>query len=147
MTRASHLKKFYKIYNQAKSSTPSSSTEPPHCGIQRAPAKSSQLALPGKVVTSTTAQLKRVTKAKARKVRPATRTTTANGRSSSLTANLDNVHEDNALSDHASLSSIEEMIESDPKPDESSSPQNTGFSQSQRAAIRAIVETIVTAPQ
>ena len=63
------------------------------------------------------------------------------GRSSeSLPANLDNVNnEDNALSDRASLSSMYEMIESDPEPDESSFQQNTGFSQSQCAAIEAIV--------
>ena len=63
------------------------------------------------------------------------------GRSSkSLPANLDNVNnEDNALSDRASLSSIDEMIEPDPEPDESSFQQNTGFSQSQCAAIEATV--------
>ena len=63
------------------------------------------------------------------------------GRSSeSLPANLDNVNnEDNALSDRASLSSIDEMIESDPEPDESSFQENTGFSQSQCATIEAIV--------
>ena len=98
-------------------------------------------ALPGQVATSTTAQPKRVSKAKARKGRPATRTTTATGRSSeSLSANLGNVNnEDNALSDRASLSSIEDMIESDPEPDESNFQRNTGFSQTQRAAIEAIV--------
>ena len=55
-------------------------------------------ALPGKVATSTTAQPKRASKAKARKGRPSTRTTTATRRSSeSLSANLDNVNnEDNA---------------------------------------------------
>ena len=97
--------------------------------------------MPGKVATSTTAQPKRVSKAKARKGRPATRTTTATGRSSeSLSANLGNVNnEDNALSDRASLSSIEHMMESDPEPDESNFQQNTGFSQTQRAAIEAIV--------
>ena len=75
------------------------------------------------------------------KGRPATRTTTVTGCSSeSLPANLDNVNnEDNALSDRASLSSMYEMIESDPEPDESSFQQNTGFSQSQCAAIEAIV--------
>ena len=63
------------------------------------------------------------------------------GRSSeNLPANLDNVNnEDNALSDRASLSSIDEMIESDPEPDESSFQENTGFSQSQCATIEAIV--------
>ena len=93
------------------------------------------------MATSTTAQPKRVSKAKARKGRPATRTTTATGRSSeSLSANLGNVNnEDNALSDRASLSSIEDMIESDPEPDESNFQRNTGFSQTQRAAIEAIV--------
>ena len=98
-------------------------------------------ALPGQVATSTTAQPKRVSKAKARKGRPATRTTTATGRSSeSHLANLGNVNnKDNTLSDHASLSSIEDMIESDPKPDESNLQRNTSFSQTQRAAIEAIV--------
>ena len=57
--------------------------------------------------------------------------------------NLDNVNEDNALSDHASLSSIEEMIESDPEPNESSFQQNTGFSQSQPSPIKAIVTDLV----
>ncbi|CAH3183478.1 unnamed protein product [Porites lobata] len=76
-------------------------------------------ALPGQVATSTTAQPKR---------------------SESLSANLGNVNnEDNALSDRASLSSIEDMIESDPEPDESNFQRNTGFSQTQRAAIEAIV--------
>lgn len=56
---------------------------------------------------------------------------------------LDNVNEANALSDHASLSSIEEMIESDPEPNESSFQQNTGFSQSQPSAIKAIVTDLV----
>ena len=98
-------------------------------------------ALPGQVATSTTAQPKRASKAKVRKGRPATRTTTATGRSSeNLLANLGNVNnEDNALSDRASLSSIEDMIESDPEPDESNFQRNTGFSQTQRAAIEAIV--------
>ena len=98
-------------------------------------------ALPGKVATSTTAQPKRASKAKARKGRPSTRTTTATRRSSeNLSANLDNVNnEDNAPLDRASLSSIDEMIESDPEPDESNFQQNTGFSQTQRAAIEAIV--------
>ena len=98
-------------------------------------------ALPGKVATSTTAQPKRASKVKARKGRPSTRTTTATRRSSeSLSANLDNVNnEDNAPLDRASLSSIDEMIESDPEPDESNFQQNTGFSQTLRAAIEAIV--------
>ena len=98
-------------------------------------------ALPGKVSTSTTPQPKRVSKAKARKGRPVTRTTTATRRLwESLSANLGNVNnEDNGLSDHASLSSIEDMIESDPERDESNFPQNTGFSQTHRAAIEAIV--------
>ena len=92
-------------------------------------------ALPGKVATSTTAQPKRASKAKAM------RTTTATRRSSeSLSANPDNVNnEDNAPLDRASLSSIDEMIESDPEPDESNFQQNTGFSQTLRAAIEAIV--------
>ena len=78
-------------------------------------------ALPGKVATSTTAQPKRASKAKVGKGRPSTRTTTATRHSSeSLSANLDNVNnEDNAPLDRASLSSIDEMIESDPEPDES----------------------------
>ena len=98
-------------------------------------------ALPGQVATSTTAQPKRVSKAKARKGHPATRTTTATGRSSeSHSANLGNINnKDNTLSDRTSLSSIEDMIESDPKPDESNFQRNTGFSQTQRAAIEAIV--------
>ena len=98
-------------------------------------------ALPGKVATSTTAQSKQVSKSKARKGRLATRTTTVTGRSSeSLPANLDQVNnEDNALSERALLSSIEEMIELDPEPDKSIFQQNTGFNQSQRAAIKAIV--------
>ena len=41
--------------------------------------------------------------------------------------------------DRASLSSIDEMIESDPEPDESNFQQNIGFSQTLRAAIEAIV--------
>ena len=88
-------------------------------------------ALPGQVATSTTAQPKRVSKAKARKAGcPATRTTTATGRSlESLSANLGNVNEDDVLSDRTSLSSIEDMIESDPEPDESNFQWNTGFSQ------------------
>ena len=54
--------------------------------------------------------------------------------------NLDNVNnEDNAPSDCASLSSIDEMIESDPELEESTFQQNTGFSQTLRAAIEAIV--------
>ena len=57
--------------------------------------------------------------------------------------NLDNVNEDNALSDHASLSSIEEMIESDPEPNESSFQQKNGFSQSQPSVIKAIVTDLV----
>ena len=57
--------------------------------------------------------------------------------------NLDIVNEDNAPSDHASLSSIEEMIESDPEPNESSFQQNTGFSQSQPSAMKAIVTDLV----
>ena len=90
---------------------------------------------------STTSQPKRVSKAKARKGRPATITTTATGHSSeNLSANLDNVNnKDNTLSDRALLSSIEEMIESDPELDESNCQQNTSFSQIQRAAIEAIV--------
>ena len=102
-----------------------------------------QQALPGKAATSSTAQPKRVSKAKARKRRPATRTNTATRRSlESLPANLDNANnEDNTLSDRASLSSIEEMIESDPEPDESNFQQNFGFSQTQCAAIKAIVWT------
>ena len=57
--------------------------------------------------------------------------------------NLNNVNEDNALSDHASLSSIKEMIASDPEPNESSFQQNTGFSQSQPSATKAIVTDLV----
>ena len=58
----------------------------------------------------------------------------------SLPANLDNVNNEyNALSDHGSLSSIAEMMESGPEQDESRFQKNTGFSQSQRAAIEAIV--------
>ena len=98
-------------------------------------------ALPGKVATSTTAQPKRVSMAKTRKGLPAMRTTTSTGRwSESLPANLDNVNNEyNVLSDRGSLSSIEEMMESDPEQDESSFQKNTGFSQSQRTAIEAIV--------
>ena len=60
--------------------------------------------------------------------------------SESLPANLDNVNNEyNALSDHGSLSSIAEMMESGPEQDESRFQKNTGFSQSQRAAIEAIV--------
>ena len=56
---------------------------------------------------------------------------------------LDNVNEANALSDQASLSSMAEMIESDPEPNEPSFQQNTGFSQSQPSAIKAIVTDLV----
>ena len=91
-------------------------------------------ALQGQGATLTTAQPKRVSKAKARKAgHPATRTTTATGRSlESLSANLGNVNEDNVLSDRTSLSSIEDVIESDPEPDECNFQWNTGFSQTQR---------------
>ena len=91
-------------------------------------------ALQGQGATLTTAQPKRVSKAKARKAgRPATRTTTVTGRSlESLSANLGNVNEDNVLSDRTLLSSIEDMIESDPEPDECNFQWNTGFSQTQR---------------
>ena len=108
------------------SQTPPSSPEPFHYGIQRVAA---------------TAQPKRVSKAKAGKRRPATRSTMATGCwSESLPANLDNVNNEyNALSDHGSLSSIAEMMESGPEQDESRFQKNTGFSQSQRAAIEAIV--------
>ena len=97
-------------------------------------------ALPGQVATSTTAQPKRVSKAKARKGRPATRTTTATGRSSeSLSANLGNVNnEDNALSDRASLSSMEDMIESDPEPDESNFQRTD--------SVHSAITTLQTSP-
>ena len=102
-------------------------------------------ALPGKAATSSTAQPKRVSKApKPRKRRSATRTNTATRRSSeSLPANLDNTNNEDALSDRASLSSIKEMIESDPEPDESNFQQNIGFSRTQRAAIETIVSDSV----
>ena len=62
----------------------------------------------------------------------------------SLPANLDNVNNEyNALSDHGSLSSIAEMMESGPEQDESRFQKNTGFSQSQRAAIEAILTNSV----
>ena len=50
--------------------------------------------------------------------------------------------EDSALSDHASLSSIEDMIESDVEID-TESQQNTSFSSAQRSAIEEIVSRSV----
>jgi hypothetical protein len=57
-------------------------------------------------------------------------------------SSLEHEQEDSALSDRASLSSIEEMLESDPEPDIPIVPsfqQDTGFSPVQRSAIEAIV--------
>ena len=59
-------------------------------------------------------------------------------------ANLDSVNEDDTLSDRASLSSIENMIESYPEPDESSFQQNTGFSQSQHSALKTTTQNLFT---
>ena len=50
--------------------------------------------------------------------------------------------EDSALSDHASLSSIEDMIESDVEID-TESQRNTSFSSAQRSAIKEIVSRSV----
>ena len=54
----------------------------------------------------------------------------------------DQEQEDSALSDHASLSSIEDMIESDLEID-TDSQQNTSFSSAQRSAIEEIVSRSV----
>ena len=102
-------------------------------------------ALLGKVATSITAEPKQVIKAKARKGRPATRTTTVAGARQTAFQQTSTMLMKMTLSDGASLSSIEEMIKLDPEPDESSFQQNTGFSQSQRSAIEGIVNFLIWA--
>ena len=61
---------------------------------------------------------------------------------SAAIASQDQEQEDSALSDHASLSSIEDMIESDLEID-TDSQQNTSFSSAQRSAIEEIVSRSV----
>ena len=61
---------------------------------------------------------------------------------SAAIASQDREQEDSALSDHASLSSIEDMIESDLEID-TDSQQNTSFSSAQRSAIEEIVSRSV----
>ena len=61
---------------------------------------------------------------------------------SAVVASQEQEQEDSALSDHASLSSIEEMIESDLEID-TDSQQNTSFSSAQRSAIEEIVSRSV----
>ena len=94
---------------------------------------------------------KRLSQPKARRGRPAKQTaieTQPSGEAENLPRRR-NVplspeyeQEDSALSDRASLSSIEEMLESDLEPDIPNVPsfqQDTGFSPVQRSAIEAIV--------
>ena len=61
---------------------------------------------------------------------------------SAAIASQDQEQEDSGLSDHASLSSIEDMIESDLEID-TDSQQNTSFSSTERSAIEEIVSRSV----